>query len=43
MLYFIIGAMVGGVVGVFVMCLMVSAGDADRRIERFYDSSDDGD
>ena len=40
---FLAGLMVGGVIGVFIMCLMVSAGDADRRMERFYDRSDDGD
>ncbi|MBR6259518.1 MAG: DUF3789 domain-containing protein [Oscillospiraceae bacterium] len=36
---FLAGIRVGGIIGVFVMCLMVSAGNADRREERFYDGS----
>ena len=35
MLAFIVGMMVGGCFGVFVMCLMVVAGDADRRMEQY--------
>jgi len=34
MLLFISGLMVGGLLGVVMMCLMVAAGEADRRIER---------
>ena len=35
MLAFIVGLMVGGCFGVFLMCLMVVAGDADRRMEQY--------
>jgi hypothetical protein len=34
MLAFIIGMMVGGCFGVFLMCIMFVAGEEDRRMER---------
>ena len=40
---FFAGVLVGAVFGVFVMCLMTVAGNADREAERFFDSRDDGD
>ena len=39
-LAFIVGMMVGGCFGVFVMCLMVVAGDADRRMEQYLTEQD---
>ena len=35
----------GGVVlfGIFIMCLMTAAGNADRELEGSYDGADDGD
>ena len=41
MIGFIIGAFVGGLVGVSVMCLMQSAAEADRQLME--DDSDDPD
>ena len=38
MVAFIVGVMIGGIFGVFAMCLMVVAGDADRREERYFES-----
>lgn len=38
MVAFIAGVMIGGIFGVFIMCLMVVAGDADRREERYLES-----
>ncbi len=35
MLIFIAGLMVGGMVGVFTMCLMFAAKEADRHIEDY--------
>ena len=37
MLTFFVGLMVGGVIGVFGMCLIVAAGDADRRNKNYED------
>lgn len=34
MLLFFCGMMVGGLLGIVLMCLMVAAGEADRHIER---------
>ena len=33
MLAFIIGLMVGGVIGIFVMCLLTAAKESDRHVE----------
>lgn len=41
MIWFIIGAFVGGLVGVSVMCLMQSAAEADRQLME--DDNDDPD
>ena len=37
MLTFILGLMLGGSIGVVVMCLMFVAGEEDRRMERLAD------
>ena len=34
---FLAGCMVGGLIGVFVMCAMVAAGQADEREEAWFD------
>lgn len=40
-LTFIAGGFIGGMVGVFAMCMMIQAGQADDREERwFYGRSD---
>lgn len=36
-LAFIIGGTIGGIIGVFTMCAMVAAGEADDREERWFD------
>lgn len=41
MIWFIIGAFVGGIVGVSVMCLCFTAAEADRQLME--DDSDDPD
>lgn len=33
---FILGVFLGGLLGVFTMCAMISAGDADDREERYF-------
>ena len=34
---FLGGAMLGGIFGVFTMCMMIQAGQADEREERWFD------
>lgn len=34
-LVFMAGGMLGGIIGVFTMCMMIQAGQADDREERF--------
>ena len=34
---FLAGCMVGGLIGVFVMCAMMTAKEADEREERWFD------
>ena len=36
-LMFLAGGMLGGIIGVFTMCAMVSAGQADDRQEEWFD------
>ena len=37
MITFLGGAMLGGMVGIFTMCAMVAAGQADKREEEWFD------
>ena len=36
-LTFLAGCMIGGLIGVFMMCMMIQAGQADDREERWFD------
>jgi ABC-type lipoprotein release transport system permease subunit len=40
-LTFIAGCMMGGIFGVFTMCMMIQAGQADDREERWFDGRSD--
>lgn len=35
-LTFLAGCMIGGLIGVFMMCMMIQAGQADEREERMH-------
>jgi hypothetical protein len=37
MLTFIAGGFIGGMVGIFTMCAMIAAGQADKREEEWFD------
>lgn len=36
-LTFLAGCMIGGIFGVFTLCMMIQAGEADDREERWFD------
>ena len=36
-LIFLAGFMMGGIFGIFTMCMMIQAGQADEREERWFD------
>ena len=38
---FLLGLMIGGVIGAWIICAMVAAGQADDREERWFDGRSD--